>query len=105
LARKEADMIEDEKERGRKLLGRIRDGMEVVDPDGTRVGTVSRVEGGHLKIVRTDQKARNAHQFVSPDLIKSVDECVRLDRSWDELRRLWHAEDEFAEHHNIERPI
>ena len=32
-------MIEDEKERGRKLLGRIRDGMEVVDPDGTRVGT------------------------------------------------------------------
>ena len=98
-------MIEDDKERGWTLLGRIRDGMEVVDPDGTRVGTVSRVEGGHLKIVRADQKARNAHQFVSPYLIELVDECVRLDRSWDELRRLWHAEDEFAEHHNIERPI
>ena len=98
-------MIEDEKERGRKLLGRIRDGMEVVDPYGTRVGTVSRVEGGHLKIVRADQKPRNAYQFVSPDLIESVDERVRLDRSWDELRRLWHVEDEFAEHHKIERPI
>jgi hypothetical protein len=98
-------MIQDQKERGRELLTRIRDGMEVVDIDGTRVGTVSRVEGGHLKIVRADQEPRNAHQFVSPDLIHSVDDRVHLDRSWDELRRLWHAEDEFARHHNIERPI
>jgi hypothetical protein len=98
-------MIQDQKERGRELLTRIRDGMEVVDIDGTRVGTVSRVEGGHLKIVRADQEPRNAHQFVSPDLIQSVDDRVHLDRSWDELRRLWHAEDEFARHHNIERPI
>ena len=98
-------MIQDQKERGRELLTRIRDGKEVVDIDGTRVGTVSRVEGGHLKIVRADQEPRNAHQFVSPDLIRSVDDRVHLDRTWDELRRLWHAEDEFARHHNIERPI
>ena len=98
-------MTEDEKERGRALLPRIRDGLEVVDPDGTRVGTVARVEGGHLKIIRTDQEPRNAHQFVSPELIQSVDERVHLGRSWDELRRLWHAEDEFAERHNLARPI
>ena len=98
-------MIQDEKERGRELLTRIREGMEVVDTDGTRVGTVARVEGGHLKIIRPEQEPRNAHQFVSPELIQSVDERVHLGRSWDELRRLWHAEDEFARHHNIERPI
>jgi len=98
-------MANDQKERGRELLAKIRDGMEVVDPDGTRVGTVARVEGGHLKIIRPEQEPRNAHQFVSPDLIQSVDERVHLGLSWDELRRLWHAEDEFAEHHNIERPI
>jgi hypothetical protein len=47
-------MEQDEKERGRALLARIADGMDVVDPDGTRVGTVARIEGGHLKIVRLD---------------------------------------------------
>lgn len=98
-------MTQDDKERGRALLPRIHDGMEVVDPDGTRVGTVARVEGGHLKIVRSDQEPRNAHQFVSPELLQSVDERVHLGRSWDELRRLWHSEDEFAERHHLERPI
>jgi len=98
-------MAQDEKERGRELLTRIRDGMEVVDPDGTRVGTVARVEGGRLKIIRPEQEPRNAHQFVGPELIQAVDNRVHLSRSWDELRRLWHAEDEFAAHHNIERPI
>jgi hypothetical protein len=98
-------MEQDEKERGRALLARIADGMDVVDPDGTRVRTVARIEGGHLKIVRLDQEPRNAHQFVSPELIRSVDDRVHLSLSWDELRRLWHAEDEFAPHHNLERPI
>ena len=89
-----------EKERGRKLLATIREGLEVVDSDGTRIGTVARIEGGHLKILRNDQKPRNAHQFVSPQLIHSVDDHVRLTQSWDELRRLW-AHDEFAKHHNL----
>src|SRR5215213_1545370 len=97
-------MTQDAKELGRQLLPKIRDGMDVVDPFSTHIGTVARVEGGHLKIVRLDQKPRNAHQFVSPELIASVDDRVHLDRSWDELRRLW-SQDEFAEHHNIDRPI
>jgi hypothetical protein len=93
-------VIAKEKERGRQLLATIREGMEVVDTDGTRIGTVARREGGHLKIVRLDQKPRNAHQFVSPELIRSVDDRVHLSRSWDELRRLW-AHDEFAKHHYL----
>jgi len=97
-------MEQDEKGRGRALLVRIADGMAVVDPQGTRVGTVAGVEGGHLKIVRLDEESRNAHQFVGPELIQTVDDRVHLSRSWDELRRLW-SQDEFAEHHNLDRPI
>jgi hypothetical protein len=93
-------MTANETQRDRQLLMRIREGMEVVDNDGTRVGMVARIEGGHLKILRNDQKPRNAHQFVSPELIHSVDERVRLSRSWDELRRLW-ADDEFNKNHNL----
>lgn len=89
-----------EKERGRQLLERICEGMEVIDSDGTRIGTVARIEGGHLKIVRNDQEPRNAHQFVRPELIHSVDERVRLSRDWDELRRLW-ADDDFNKRHNL----
>ena len=89
-----------EKEREHQLLASISEGMEVVDTDGTRIGSVARVEGGHLKILRNDQKPRNAHQFVSPELILSVDEGVRLSLSWDELRRLW-ADDDFNKHHNL----
>lgn len=84
----------------RELLASIREGMQVVDSDGTYLGTVARVEGGHLKILRNDQKPRNAHQFVSPELIDSVDDRVRLSLSWDELRRLW-TDDEFNEKHDL----
>ena len=97
-------MTAKEKERDRLLLATVREGMEVVDTDGTRIGTVARIEGGHLKILRNDQDPRNAHQFVSPELILSVDERVSLGRSWDELRRLW-ADDEFNKHHNLQPRI
>jgi hypothetical protein len=93
-------MTKNEREHERQLLARISEGMEVVDSDGTRIGTVARVEGGHLKILRNDQKPRNAHQFVSPELIQSVGDRVRLSLSWDELRRLW-ADDQFNKHHNL----
>lgn len=93
-------MTAKEKDRARQLLTMIREGMEVVDTDGTRIGTVARTEGGHLKILRNDQKPRNAHQFVRPELILSVDERVRLSRSWDELRRLW-ADEDFNKIHNL----
>ena len=93
-------MTATEKASERQLLESIREGMEVVDTDGTRIGTVARVEGGHLKIIRNDQRPRNAHQFVRPELIGSVDERVVLTLSWDELRRLW-ADDDFNKHHNL----
>ncbi len=83
------------------LLPKIRDGMEVVDRAGTRIGTVDRVEGGHFKIVRPSQEPLNEFQYVSPDLIDSVDDRVVLNRSWDELRRIWSVSD-YAQRHDQE---
>jgi hypothetical protein len=45
---------------GRPLLDLVIKGMSVVDRDGTHVGTVDKVEGGHLKILRPDQRPRKS---------------------------------------------
>ncbi len=87
---------------GRPLLDLVIGGMTVVDCDGTLIGTATKVEGGHLKIHRVDQKPRNEAQFVSPDWIAAVDDRVHLNKNFDEARRLW-ATEPFAARHNIER--
>ena len=88
---------------GRPLLDLVIAGMAVVDSDGTHVGTVDKVEGGHLKIVRDDQRPRNQHQYVTPDWIAAVDDRVRLNVTIDEAKRLW-ATEPYAKRHGLERP-
>ena len=87
---------------GRPLLDLVISGMAVVSSDGTRVGTVDKVEGGHLKISRPDQASRNEHQYVTPDWIAAVDDRVRLNRSLDEAKRLW-ASEPYAKRHHLQR--
>ena len=58
---------------GRPLLDLVIKGMSVLDRDGTHVGTVDKVEGGHLKILRPDQRPRNQHQYVTPNWIVAVE--------------------------------
>jgi hypothetical protein len=87
---------------GRPLLDLVIAGMAVVDRDGTRVGTVDKVEGGHLKILRVDQAPRNMHQYVTPDWVVAVDDRVRLNRTVDEAKRLW-ASEPYARRHQIQR--
>ena len=74
---------------GRPLLDLIIEGMAVVDSDGTHVGIVDKVEGGHVKIVRPDQDPRNQHQYMTPDWIMAVDDRVRINHTMDEAKRLW----------------
>jgi hypothetical protein len=87
---------------GRPLLDLVIPGMAVVDRDGTRVGTVDKVEGGHFKIIRPDQDLQNMHQYVTPDWVVAVDDRVRLNRTFDEARRLW-ATEPYAKRHHIQR--
>src|SRR5215470_504212 len=63
---------------GRPLPDLVIKGMSVVDREGTHVGTVDKVEGGHLKILRPDQRPRNQHQYVTPNWIVALDDRVRL---------------------------
>lgn len=91
-------------EDGRRLLDLIAEGMVVVDRDGTRIGSVDKVEGGHLKISRADQEPRNQHQYVSPDWIAAVDDRVTLNRTFDEARRLW-AHEPYAKRHHLQRAL
>jgi hypothetical protein len=88
---------------GRPLLDLVIAGMSVVDCDGTLVGTVDKVEGGHLKILRTDQRPRNQHQYVTPNWIAAVDDRVRLNVNIDEAKRLW-ATEPYARRHELHRP-
>lgn len=89
---------------GRPLLDLVIEGMAVVDSDGTRVGVVDKVEGGHLKIRRPDQEPRHAHQYVTPGWIVAVDDRVRLNLSLDEAKRLW-ATEPYAKRHKLQRPL
>jgi hypothetical protein len=87
---------------GRPLLDLVIEGMAVVHRDGTHVGTVDRIEGGHLKIVRPDQAPRNQHQYLTPDWIVAVDDRVRINRTLDEAKRLW-AVEPYAKRHRLQR--
>jgi hypothetical protein len=89
---------------GRPLLDLVIDGMAVVDSDGTQIGIVDKVEGGHLKIIRPDQAPKNRLQYVSPDWIAAVDDRVRLNRTLDEAKRLW-ATEPYARRHKLQRSI
>ena len=89
---------------GRPLLDLVIAGMAVVDSEGTLVGTVDKVEGGHLKIIRPDQEPRNAHKYVTPSWIVAVDDRVRLRVSLDEAKRMW-ATEPYAKRHGLQRPI
>jgi hypothetical protein len=88
---------------GRPLLDLVIKGMSVVDCDGTHMGTVDKVEGGHLKILRPDQRPRNQHQYVAPNWIVAVDDRVRLNVTIDEAKRLW-ATEPYAKRHDLHRP-
>jgi hypothetical protein len=87
---------------GRKLLDLVIKDMPVVDCDGTHIGTADKVEGGHLKIVRPDQRPRNRYEYISPNWIAVVDDRVRLNVSIDETKRLW-ATEPYSKRHDLHR--
>jgi hypothetical protein len=88
----------------RSLLDLVVRGMSVIDRDGTHLGVVQKVEGGHLKIIRADQAPRNRHQYVPPDWLAAVDERVKIDKTIDEAKRLW-AREPYAKRHNLQRSM
>ena len=57
-------------------LSKIKDHMEVIGADGTHVGTVDRVEGNRIKLVKKDSgegKHKGHHHFIDSSLIAEVE--------------------------------
>jgi hypothetical protein len=67
----------------------IREHMEVVGSDGVHVGVVDRVEGGRIKLTRSDPLAEGTHHFVAPEDVERVDTQVHLKQSSGEVTALW----------------
>jgi hypothetical protein len=67
----------------------IREHMEVIGSDGVHVGRVDRVEGGRIKLTRSDPLAEGAHHYIDTDWIERVDSHVHLNQSSSALLARW----------------
>ena len=67
----------------------IREHMDVIGSDGSRVGTVDRVEGQTIKLAKGDPNAGGSHHWIPMDWVQRVDQHVHLNRSRDEVSRNW----------------
>jgi hypothetical protein len=55
---------------------RIKEHMEVIGADGVHVGTIDRVEGGRIKLVRADSgmgRHKGHHHFIDLGLVADVE--------------------------------
>ena len=61
-------------------LSQIREHMEVIGADGVHVGTVDKVEGDRIKLIRPDSGSHgDHHHYLSAGLIAAVEgDQVRL---------------------------
>lgn len=66
-------------------LSKIREHMEVIGADGAHVGTVDKVEGGRIKLIKADGGSHSEHHhFISGGLVAGVEgDQVRLSANGD----------------------
>ena len=61
-------------------LSQVREHMDIVGADGVHVGTVDKVEGNRIKLIKADSGShKNHHHYVSAGLVAAVEDGkVRL---------------------------
>ncbi|WP_114954777.1 DUF2171 domain-containing protein [Sphingosinicella terrae] len=66
-------------------LSQIREHMEVIGADGVRVGTVDKVEGHRIKLIKADSGSHSDHHhYLSAGLIAAIEgDTVRLSANGD----------------------
>ena len=75
------------------LAARIEEHMTVVGSDGAPVGTVDYLDGGRIKLTRTDPAAGGVHHFLPLDRVATVEgQQVRLTATAEQARRDWQRE-------------
>ena len=73
----------------------IREHMEVIGADGVHLGTVDRVEGERIKLIRADSgmSHHEHHHYIPKGLVATVEEdCVRLSANGDVVADLFEEE-------------
>src|SRR3546814_13488181 len=70
----------------------VKERMEVIGADGAHVGTVDRVNGDRIKLVKSDSgegRHKGHHHFISRGLVAEVEgDKVRLSANRSEARRV-----------------
>jgi hypothetical protein len=73
----------------------IREHMEVIGADGVHLGTVDRIEGDRIKLIRADsgEGHENHHHFIPKGLVADVEgDKVRLSARGDVVADLFEQE-------------
>ncbi|HEY8592682.1 MAG TPA: DUF2171 domain-containing protein [Sphingomicrobium sp.] len=76
-------------------LDQIREHMEIIGADGAHLGTVDRVEGDRIKMIRNDSGVAHGdhHHYVPAGLVAEVEgEQVRLSANADVVAALFEEE-------------
>ena len=77
-------------------LENIREHMEVIGADGVHLGTVDRVDGDRIKLIRADSGVAHEqhHHFIPKGLVATVeDDKVRLSANADVAADLFEQEE------------
>jgi hypothetical protein len=66
-------------------LSQIREHMEIIGADGVHIGTVDKVEGDRIKLIKADSGShQDHHHYISGGLVAAVDgNQVRLSANGD----------------------
>jgi hypothetical protein len=68
----------------------IREHMEVVGSDGKHVGTIDHLEGGRLKLTKSDPNAGGQHHYLDMEQVDYVEaDKVCLNISGDKAMEVW----------------
>ena len=77
----------------RKLMGSVREHMEVVGSDDAHVGTVDRVEGDRIVLTKSDEDSAGRHHYISCRNVDRVEQDrVILDCSADQAKKIWESD-------------
>ena len=77
-------------------LDQVREHMEIIGADGVHLGTVDRVEGDRIKLVKADSGVAHSdhHHFIPAGLVAAVEgDRVRLSANGDVAADLFEEEE------------
>lgn len=73
--------------------GEIREHMEIIGADSGHIGTVDKVDGGRIKLTRTDRNAGGVHHWLPVAMVDGVEgDKVRMSFVAELAPQFWEGE-------------